>query len=260
VDIWSGEGSMEALVQKASDIVRSNPHIIVSQGAAFGAMRRAGVKLPIVFTMSANPVVAGYVDSFARPGGNATGITLFDLEPFGKRMDLLRELQPGIKRVAIIANPGHPGEALERRVAETVSARSGMQTRYLPVRTHDELERAFLDIASAKDDAIAALADAYTMSAAGRIAAFCQRQRIPAVSGWALFAERGNVMTYGPVIDDCYRRLASFVDRIHRGAKPADLPIEFPTKLELVINQKAAGDIGLTVPRSLLSRADEVIR
>jgi putative ABC transport system substrate-binding protein len=260
VDTWWGEGSTDSLAQSAGDIVRANPQIIVSQGAAFGALRRAGVKVPIVFTMSANPVVAGYVDSFARPGGNATGMTLFDLEPLGKRMDLLRELRPGIKRVAIVANPGHPGEAMERRVAETVSAQSGLQTRYFPVRTDEELERAFVDMASAKDEAIAALADAYTMSAAGRIAAFCRRQRIPAVSGWALFAERGNVLTYGPVIVECYRRLASYVDRIHRGAKPGDLPIEFPTKLELVINQKAAKDIGLAVPQSLLLRADEVIR
>ena len=116
-----------------------------------------------------------------------------------------------------------------------------METHYFPVRSHQDLERAFADIVAANDQAIVALADAYTMSLASNIAAFCQQRRIPAVSGWALFAERGNVMTYGPVIVECYRRLASYVDRIHRGARPGDLPVELPTRLELVINLKAAG-------------------
>lgn len=260
IDAWWGEGSSTVLEQRAGDILRAQPQIIVTQGPAFGAMRRAGVKLPLVFTMSANPVVAGYIDSYARPGGNATGISLFDLEPFGKRMDLLLELRPGIKRVAVMGDPGHPGEHLERKVAEAVSAKAGLQTHYFPVRSDVELERAFADIAAAKDEAIAAFADAFTSSSAARIAAFSRQQRIPAVSGWAIFAERGNVMTYGPVITECYRRLASYVDRIHRGAKPGELPVEFPTRLELVINQNAAKAIGLTVPQSLLLRADEVIQ
>ena len=123
-------------------------------------MRRAGVKLPLVFTMSANPVVAGFVDSYARPGGNATGMSLFDLEPFGKRMDLLLELRPGIRSVAVMGDPGHPGEHLERKVAEAVAAKAGLRTLYFPVRSDEELERAFAAIASANVDAIAALADA----------------------------------------------------------------------------------------------------
>lgn len=260
VDAWWGEGSAAPLDEQVGAILRARPEIVVTQGAAFGAMRRAGVKLPIVFTMSANPVVAGFVDSYARPGGNVTGISLFDLEPLGKRLDLLRELRPGIKRVAVMGDPGHPGEQLEWKMAQTVMARAGLQSHYLPVRTDDELERALGEIAAAKDDAIAAFADAFTVSSATRIAAFSRQQRIPAVSGWAVFAERGNVMSYGPVIVDCYRRLASYVDRIHRGAKPGDLPVELPTRLELVINQKAAREIGLVVPQLLLLRADEVIQ
>lgn len=259
VDAWWGEGSTTALEQMVGDMLRARPEIIVTQGAAFGAMRRAGVKLPLVFTMSANPVVAGFVDSYARPGGNATGMSLFDLEPFGKRMDLLLELRPGIRSVAVLGDPGHPGEHLERKVADAVAAKAGLRTLYFPVRSDDELERAFAAIASANVDAIVALADAFTSSSADRIAAFSRRQRIPAVSGWAVFAERGNVMSYGPVITECYRRLASYVDRIHRGAKPGDLPVELPTRLELVINQNAAKAIGIVVPQSLLLRADEVI-
>lgn len=259
VDAWWGEGSATALEQMVPEILRAQPAIIITQGAAFGAMRRAGVKLPLVFTMSANPVVAGFVDSYARPGGNATGMSLFDLEPFGKRIDLLLELRPGIRSIAVMGDPGHPGEHLERKVAETVAAKAGLRTLYFPVRSDDELERAFVAVAAGNVDAIAALADAFTSSSAGRIAEFSRRQRIPAVSGWAVFAERGNVMSYGPVIAECYRRLASYVDRIHRGAKPAELPVELPTRLELVINQNAAKAIGIVVPQSLLLRADEVI-
>ena len=259
VDAWWGEGSTTALEAMVGAILRAQPAIIVTQGPAFSAMRRAGVKLPLVFTMSANPVVAGFVDSYARPGGNATGMSLFDLEPFGKRLDLLLELRPGIRSVAVMGDPGHPGEHLERQVAEAVAAKADLRTLYFPVRSDEELARAFAAIASANVDAIAALADAFTSSSAGSIAAFSRRQRIPAVSGWAVFAERGNVMSYGPVIAECYRRLASYVDRIHRGAKPGDLPVELPTRLELVINQNAAKAIGIVVPQSLLLRADEVI-
>jgi len=259
VDTWWGEGSTTALEHMVGEILRAQPAIIVTQGAAFGAMRRAGVKLPLVFTMSANPVVAGLVDSYARPGGNATGMSLFDLEPFGKRMDLLLELRPGIRSVAVMGDPGHPGEHLERKVADTVAAKAGLRTHYFAVRSDDELQRAFAGIAAANVDAIVALADAFTSSSAGRIAEFSRRRRIPAVSGWAVFAEQGNVMSYGPVITECYRRLASYVDRIHRGAKPGELPVELPTRLELVINQNAAKAIGIVVPHSLLLRADEVI-
>ncbi len=149
---------------------------------------------------------------------------------------------------------------MELQAARAVATQAGLQMRYFPVRTVGELEAAFADIAAAKDDAIASFADAFMMNAAESIAAFSRQQRIPAVSGWSIFAKRGNVMSYGPVIEECYRRLASYVDRIHRGAKPGDLPVEIPTKLELVINVGAAKAMGLPVPQSLLARADEVIR
>lgn len=259
IDTWWGEGSTERLQQMAGEIVGAQPDVIVTQGAALGAMLRAGVKKPIVFTMSANPVVAKFVDSYARPGGNVTGISLFDLEPFGKRMEFLRETLPGIKRVAVVANPQHPGEQMELQVAREAASKLGMTMRYFPVRTEAELERALTDIAGARDEAILAFADAFTMSYAERIAAFSLRQRIPAISGWAVFAQQGNVMTYGPVITDCYRRLASYVDRIRKGARPGELPVELPTKLELVINLKTAKAIGLAIPQSLLLRADRVI-
>jgi putative ABC transport system substrate-binding protein len=259
IDQWYGDGYAEPLTRRAGEILRARPEMIVTQGAAFGAMRSADVRIPIVFSMSANPVAAGVIGSYARPGGNATGISLFDFEPLGKRMEFLRELKPATKRIAVLANPQHPGEQMELQAARAIATQAGLQMRYFPVRTNDELEKAFADIAIAKDDAIASFADAFMMNAAGSIASFSRQQRIPAVSGWAIFAKRGNVMSYGPVIEECYRRLASYVDRIHRGANPGELPVEQPTKLELVINQNAAKAIGLAIPSALLARADEVI-
>jgi putative ABC transport system substrate-binding protein len=259
IDAWWGEGSAERLQQRAGEILGAQPDILVTQGAAFGAMRRAGVQKPIVFVMSANPVAAKLVESYARPGGNATGISLFDLEPFAKRMELLSEVLPGVKRVAAIANPQHPGEQMELRVAQASASKLGMVLRYFPVRSEAELERALADVADAREEAILAFADAFIMSYARRISEFSLQQKVPAVSGWALFAERGNLMSYGPVIADCYRRVASHVDRIHKGAKPGEIPIELPTKLELVLNLRTAKAIGLTIPQSVLLRADRVI-
>lgn len=259
IDAWWGDGSTERVQRLAPEIVGARPEILLTQGAALGAMLRAGVKQPIVFVMSADPVAARLVESYARPGGNVTGISLFDLEPFAKRMEFVREILPGLKRVAAVANPQHPGEQRELQVAQAAAASMNMTLRYFPVRSEAALETALADIAAARDEAVLAFADAFIMSYAERIAAFSHKHRVPAVSGWALFAERGNVLSYGPVIADCYRRVATYVDRIHKGAKPGELPVELPTKLELVVNLKTAKAIGLAVPQSVLQRADRVI-
>ncbi len=134
-----------------------------------------------------------------------------------------------------------------------------MTVRYFPVRSSADVEAALADIARARDDAIVVFADAFTLSFAQRFATFSVENRIPAVDGWAPFAHDGNLLVYGPNLDDCYRRLAGYVDRIHKGAKPADLPVELPTKVELVINLKAAKALGLAIPSSVMLRADEVI-
>jgi putative ABC transport system substrate-binding protein len=260
IDTWWGEGSSERLDQMAGDIVRARPAVIVAaSGLALFPMIRAGVKLPIVFVMSADPVEAKIVASFARPGGNLTGMSLFSLNLVGKRMEYLREALPGIKRIAIIANPDHSGEPLELKAAREAATRLGLSFRYFPVRSESEFEQALVDIARGRDEAILAFADGFTLSFAQRLAAFSVAQKIPAISGWASFAQRGNLMSYGPVIDECYRRLAVYVDKIHKGAKPADLPVELPTKVELVINLKTAKALGIAIPQSLLLRADDRI-
>src|SRR6266581_9272599 len=236
IDTWWGEGSDERLEKMAGDIVRAQPDVIVTgSGLAVGPMMRAGVKLPIVFVFSADPVEAKVVASFARPGGNLTGMSLFSLDLMGKRLEFLKEAMPGLKRIAIIANPEHSGEPLELKAAQEAATKLGFSYRYFPMRSESELEQALDGIAREGDEAILAFADGFTMSFAERIAAFSVARKVPAVSGWALFVQRGNLMSYGPVIDECYRRLAVYVDKIFKGAKPADLPVALPTKVELVI-------------------------
>jgi putative ABC transport system substrate-binding protein len=199
------------------------------------------------------------VQSFARPGGSMTGVSLFTLALVGKRLELLKEILPSARRVALIANPQHPGEAQELDAAQGAAAKLGLAVRYFPVNGEAELDAAFADIARQRDDAIVAFADGFTMTFASRIAAFSLQHRIPAIDGWAEFAQQGNLLIYGPVIEEVHRRLAAFVDKIGRGAKPADLPVELPTKLELVVNMKTARAIGLAIPKAVLLRADQVI-
>jgi putative tryptophan/tyrosine transport system substrate-binding protein len=261
IDTWWGQGARELTKPMVRDLVAAKPAVIVAQGgASLTPLLEAGVKLPIVYGISADPVLMKVATSYARPGGNATGMSYLALEPLGKRMELLKEVVPGLKRVAVIANPQHPGEQREWAAAQDVVARLGLSARYFPVYTGAGLDAALADIAKARDQAIVAFADGFTMNYAGRIAEFSVKERIPAVSGWGEFALRGNILTYGPNLVECYRRLASYVDRIHKGANPGDLPIEQPTKLELVINLKTAQALGITIAPALLVRADEVIR
>ncbi len=261
IDVWSGDGSAERIEELVGDVIRSGAGIVVAAGGlALFALLRRPIGLPIVFSISADPVEAKIVESFARPGGNLTGISLFTLALVGKRLELVKEIIPAIRRVALIANPQHPGEQKELVAAREAASKLGLAVRYFPVSSEPALESALADIARARDDAILAFADGFTLSFAPRIAQFSLQHRIPAVDGWAPFARAGNLLIYGPVIDDVYRRLAAYVDKIHKGAKPSDLPIELPTKVELVINLRTAEVLGLTIPQSVLLRADEVIQ
>jgi len=261
IDIWSGDGSAERVERMAGEIVRSRPDVVLAAGGlALFALLRAGVKLPIVFSISADPVEAKIVPSLSHPAGNLTGISLFTLALVGKRLELIKEVIPGARRVALIANPQHPGERKELEAAQSAAAKLGLAVRYFPVRSEADLDAALAEIARGRDDAIVAFADGFTMGFAGRIAAFCAQHRIPAVDGWAPFARAGNLMTYGPVVEDVYRRLATQVDGILKGAKPGDLPVELPTKVELVINAVAAKALGIAIPEAALLRANEVIR
>src|SRR5258708_31428 len=181
IDTWWGEGSDERLEQMAGDIVRARPDVIVTgSGLAVPPMVRAGVKLPIVFVFSADPVEAKIVASFARPGGNMTGMSLFSLDLMGKRLEFLKEAMPGLKRIAIIANPEHSGETLELKEAQDAATKLGLSYRYFPVRSGSEVEQALAAIEHGRDEAILAFADGFTMSFAEQIAPFSAATRIPA--------------------------------------------------------------------------------
>ena len=243
----------------AEELVRLPVDVLVTQGTATWTVVGLKSAVPVVFIFSADPVEAGFAQSLARPSGNATGLTLMSVELNGKRLELLREIMPATLRVAILANPHHRGEHLERRESEETAQRLGITIQYLPVHDLAELEASFEPIRSGSPQAIVVFPDPLVIQNRQRIIAFAMVQRIPVVSGWSIFARSGALCTYGPRLTESYRRAAYYVDRIFKGAKAADLPIERPTKFELVINLNTAKALGLAMPPSLLARADEVI-
>jgi putative ABC transport system substrate-binding protein len=243
----------------AAELIRLKVDVIVTQGPMVFGARAETRSIPVVFGFSGDPVEAKLVTSIARPGGNLTGITFLSLELAGKRLELLQEVLPQLSRVAILANQEHPGEPAELRESEAAARRLGLKVQYVPVRTAGDFEGAFSRIERDGAEAIVAFPDVLIMSQAKTIAEFATKRRIPAISGWAGFAAAGNLMTYGPNLDESYRIIAGYADRILRGAKPADLPVEQPTKYQFVLNLKAARALGLTIPPSVLARADEVI-
>jgi len=255
---WA-EGA-DRVADLTADLVRMNVDVIVTQGPVVPAVKKTAEAIPIVFGFSGDPVEAGLVNSLAHPGGTLTGMTFLSLELAGKRLEFLKELSPAISQVAILANPQHPGEQREWQASQTAARSLGIALRYFQVRTSADFEQAFGSIVSERSEAIDAYPDALVMNHRGSIAVFAARHRIPAISGWRDFAVDGNLMTYGPSLWDSFRRLGTYVDKILKGAKPADLPIEQPTRFELVINLKTAKALGLTIPQSILLRADEVIR
>jgi len=260
IDTWWGDGSTARLEQLLPEILRSRPEVIVVNGGiALGPMRHASVTVPVLFSMSADPVLAGIVASYAHPGGNITGITLFAADLIGKRMAMLKQLLPNLRSVAVLANPAHPGALRELQASRDAASRLKLDLRFHPASNSAAIDAALAEIAASRTDAVLILSDGFALAQAQRIADFSRRNRIPTMAGWATFAQRGNLAAYGPEFEDVYRRLASYADRIHKGAKPGDLPVEQPTKFELVINLKTARALGLTVPRDLLLQATEVI-
>lgn len=255
-----GEGSFDALERLAPELVRTRPEVIVTQGPAMRYLIATKTDIPIVFGFSGDPVAAGYVESFARPGRNATGVSFLALDLVGKRMELLREAMPAMKRVAIAANPNHAGESSELRVSREAAARVGFDLEYFQVRNQAELDAALAGAVKARSEALMLFPDAGMMRYAEPIAAYSVRERIPAISGWSIFVRRGNVFSYGPNLEQGYGRLAYYVDRILRGARASDIPVELPTRVELAVNLRTAQAIGLPIPASVLQRADEVIR
>jgi putative ABC transport system substrate-binding protein len=235
--------------------------LIMAQAAVGPAVHRvAAGRIPLVFAFSGDPVVAGMAESFARPGGNTTGMSFMALELVGKRLEVMKEIVPSVRRVAILANPQHPGEKAELAASLDAAGRMGVKTVYVTILPGETPDAAFDRIRRERVDGIIVFQDAGMVSRAGLIAEFALKERLPAVSGWAQFVEAGFLATYGPNLQDVYRRLASYVDRILKGARADSLPVELPTRLELAVNLRTAKALGVVVPESVLRRADEVIQ
>lgn len=253
---WGDRDSSAAL---ATELLKLRPQVLVAQGAMVLGVRNMDSAVPVVFGFSGDPVEAGLAASFARPGGRLTGIAMQSLELVGKRLEILKELMPRLSRVAILANPAHPGEQLELRASRAAADRLGLVVQYLPVTSARDFELAFPALLRERAEAIVAFPDALVMSQARVVAEFSRRHRVPAVSGWSEFADAGNLLTYGPNLRTTWKQAAGFVDRILRGARPADLPVEQPSSFELVINQRSADALGVTIPGAVAMRAERIL-
>lgn len=254
---WGERASAAALT---AELLRLKPKVLVAQGAMVLGARQVEAAVPIVFGFSGDPIEAGLVSSFDRPGGRLTGIAMQRLELVGKRLEILREVMPRLSRVGILANPAHPGEQLELRASRTAAEQLGLAVQYLPVTSSRDFERAFPALVQGRAQAVVAFPDALVMSQAKAIADFARRHRVPTVSGWSEFADEGNLLTYGPNLRTTWKQAAGVVDRILRGARPEDIPVEQPASFELVVNLRAASDLGVAIPPEVALRADRVIR
>jgi putative ABC transport system substrate-binding protein len=254
-----GDDAVARVPELAAELVRLPVDLIVAQGAAVSVISKLKLPVPIVYVTSGDPVAAGFAESLAKPRGNMTGLTFMAADLNGKRLELLREIIPDLRRVAIVANPEHPGEHLERSYSEETGRRLGIATEYFSTRSSDELTAAFNVMSRKPPQAISLFADGFAIQNRQRIIDFGMGHRAPVISGWPVFAQSGAICTYGPHLVESYRRLAHFADRVLKGAKTTELPIEQPTKFQLVINLKTAKTLQLAIPPTMLARADEVI-
>lgn len=252
-----GEGIDGRVPQLVHELVRLPVDLIVAQGTA--AFELPPLDLPVVFVISADPVSSGFADSLAKPRGNKSGLTLMAVELNGKRLDLLKDIIPKLRRVAVIGNPEHPGAHLERGFSEETGRQLGLTIDYFPTESRDKLTAALMAMADDPPQAVSILADGFAIQNRQTIIDFAMSKHMPAISGWPIFAQSGALFTYGPKVADSYRRLAYYVDRVFKGARPADLPIEQPTTFEFVINMRTAKALDITISPSLLMRADRVI-
>ena len=241
------------------ELLHAKVDVVVTGGPAAQAAPLAGRSVPVIFGFSGNPVDLGIVASFARPGGNATGLSFLALDLAAKRVEMLKEVAPAITRVAVLSNPEHAGEPSELQVTREAARKIGLEIDYFPVRTDDDFEPAFGKIAQSDCDALLAFPEALMIFHREAIATFAKDANLPSAFAWKPFVEAGGLLSYGPNLRDSFARLAFYVDKILKGSKPSDLPVEQPTKLELILNMQTAKHIGITIPNSLLFRADQVI-
>ena len=258
-EVRSSEGRVDRLPGLAAELVAANVDVIVAAGPAVEALRRATSTIPIVMTGSGDPVAQGFVQSLARPGGNVTGVTLQSLDTVGKRLELLGEVIRPAGPVAVLWEHGYQASLLQWKEAEVAAKARGWTLMSLEIRDAPKLDTAIAAARAARASALLVFSSALIDRLAGRIAALTAQARLPSMYALRLYVEAGGLMSYGPDLVENWRRAAVFVDKILKGTKPADLPVEQPTKFELIVNAKAARSQGLELPRSLLLRADEAM-
>jgi len=256
-----GEGRAERMAEVAAELVRMKMDVIVATtDQAISAVKRQTRAIPIVMVNSTDPVGTGFVASLAHPGGNITGVSMMSPELGGKRLELLREVLPQLSRLAVIWNPDVRGAVVEYKGLEAPARSLGLRLQPVEVSHADDLAAAFSAVVDARSEAVVVISAGPLMFAnRARIASLAQKHRLVSMYGQQDFVDAGGLMAYGTAATEGWRRAATFVDKILKGARPGDLPVEQPTKFELRINQKTAKALGLTIPQALLLRADHVI-
>jgi putative ABC transport system substrate-binding protein len=263
IDIRDAEGKLERFPALAAELVALKVDVILAGSTPHAvAAKQATRTLPIVFAAADDPVGSGLVDSLARPGGNATGLSLLAPELVGKRLELLKQAVPGVTQVAVLWQPGGLGERTEQdqlKDADVAARALRVRVQFVEARGPADIDRAFSDMTKARVGILTVLTGAMFYTERRRLVDLAAKNRLPAVYPWREGVDAGGLMSYGAHLPDLFRRAAAYVDKIVKGAKPADLPVEQPTKFELVVNLKTAKALGLTIPPSVLARADEVI-
>jgi len=254
---WS-EGRPERTTEIAAEFVRLKVDVIVTVGSAVSLVKRATSVIPIVFAIAVDPVGGGLVASLARPGGNVTGLSVQQTELAGKRLGLLREIVPGVRRLAIMADAGYPESVLEAGNVQSTARTLGIETVPLEIRRPEDIAPAFATL-KAQADALYVASDALVSANRTRILTLALGARLPTILSYRDWVQAGGLMSYGPNYPDMFRHAAEMVDKILRGTNPGDIPVEQPTKFELAVNLTTAKTLGLTIPESFLSLADEVI-
>jgi putative tryptophan/tyrosine transport system substrate-binding protein len=256
-----GKSEAQSLPELAVELVRMDVDIIVTTGTpAVRAIKGASATIPIVFAVISHPVENGIVASFARPGGNVTGLTILTEELSGKRLELLKETIPNINRIGVLSDVTNPTQALEWKEIMAAAEALRVKLQSLGLRSSNDFESAFKAALRERVQAVITLPQPLMNSHRNLIVGFATKNKLPAIYPAPEYMDAGGLMYYGPVYTELFRRAASYVDKILKGTKPADIPVEQPTKFEFVINLKAAKQIGLTIPPNVLARADKVIR
>jgi putative tryptophan/tyrosine transport system substrate-binding protein len=254
------EGNQVRLPDLAAELVSLKVDVIVATGAGGLAAKNATQTIPIVFAAVQDPIATGLVDSLAMPGGNVTGLSILAPELSGKRLELLKEVVPRITRVAFLWGSSSPGALVTKKETQAAGKALGLQLQSLEVRDSKDFDTVFEAATRDRAQALLTSPSSFINTHQARIIEFATKNRLPAMYASPEFVDAGGLMSYAPNYTDQYRRAAIYVDKILKGAKPADLPVEQPTKFEFVINLKAAKQIGLTIPPNVLARADKVIR